>query len=381
MLTTELDRAYIQELITLRDLKNNGMSRGEVIAVIQRLTGSSFMQAENHWYYCRQAELFPKLKGHGALRSAQSTTTKRSGVTTEKLLCWHATVDEALNELDSRNSWHDDWEGIKNSDKIDSFWGNMDETCMSAADGKWPLLLCAFAFLSYFSILTVSLISCAPFLPGFTKVVASKAVKKHQMNKDDNRGTITIARCGLASGADGPRFFLVKGEKVEMRTFQGNFAKKHKAPPGSKVIATPNAYMTNKVWNEMAPAFAKGLRAMPVVREYPDLWMTITLDGYGSHLEGDALKVFADHKILIVKEEGDTSQVCQAYDNKVALSDKRNHCSLLSGIRMNVSMIDQWTLIVVSNTVSSLCACSMLYAYLMHLTSALFAKLPRPLIN
>ena len=96
---------------------------------------------------------------------------------TKKLLRWHATVDEALNELDSGNSWHDDWEGIKNSDKIDSFLGNMDKTCMSADDGKLMLLLCAFAFLSYFSILTVSLISCAPFLPGFTKVVASKAVK------------------------------------------------------------------------------------------------------------------------------------------------------------------------------------------------------------
>ena len=140
MLTTVLERLYIQELITLRDLKNNGMSRGEVIAVIQRLTGASFITAENHWYYCRNAKLFPKLKGHGALRTAQATTTKRSGVTTEKLLRWHATVDEALNELDSRNSWHDDWEGIKKSDKIDSFWGNMDETCMSAADGKLLLL-------------------------------------------------------------------------------------------------------------------------------------------------------------------------------------------------------------------------------------------------
>ena len=46
-------------------------------------------------------------------------------------------------------------------------------------------------------------------------------------------------------------------------------------------------------------------------------WMTITLDGFGSHLEGGALKVFMDHKILIVKEEGDTSQVCQSYDNEV----------------------------------------------------------------
>ena len=94
----------------------------------------------------------------------------------------------------------------------------MDETCMSAADGKLLLLLCAFAFLSYFTILTVSLISYVPFLPGYTKVVASKAVNKHQMNKDENRGTIIIARYSLASGADGSRFFLVNGEKVEMRT-------------------------------------------------------------------------------------------------------------------------------------------------------------------
>ena len=77
----------------------------------------------------------------------------------------------------------------------------------------------------------------------------------------------------------------------------------------------------DKVWNEMAPSFAKGLQDMPVAKKHPDLWMEITLDGFGSHLEGDDLKVFADHNILIMKEEGDTSQMCQAYDNEVAKSD------------------------------------------------------------
>ena len=42
LMTSELDRDYIQELITLRDLKNNGMSRGEVIEIIQKITGASF---------------------------------------------------------------------------------------------------------------------------------------------------------------------------------------------------------------------------------------------------------------------------------------------------------------------------------------------------
>ena len=72
-------------------------------------------------------------------------------------------------------------------------------------------------------------------------MVSSKAVKKHQMNTEDNRRTINISHCGLASGVDSPRFYLVKAEKIDIQTFKGNFAKKHKAPPGSKVIPTPNA--------------------------------------------------------------------------------------------------------------------------------------------
>jgi hypothetical protein len=182
-------------------------------------------------------------------------------------------------------------------------------------------------------------------------VVASKHVKKQQINKDDNRASITICRCGLASGDEGPRYFLVKAEKIENNALKGDFARKHKAPPGSKVIPTPNAYMTDKTWNEMSTAFAKGLRALPVVKKYPDLWMAITLDGFGSHLEGRALEVFADHKILIIKEEGDTSQVCQAYDKDVAKADKRHHRNLLNGIRLVIPIVDCWNLVFVANAV------------------------------
>ena len=57
-------------------------------------------------------------------------------MTIDKLLLWHGTVNYALEEIDFRNSWHSDWEGIKESNKIDSFWGNMDKKNMSAAEGK-----------------------------------------------------------------------------------------------------------------------------------------------------------------------------------------------------------------------------------------------------
>ena len=125
-------------------------------------------------------------------------------------------------------------------------------------------------------------------------MVASKAINKHQNNTDDNRRNITISFCLISSGVCGPRFYLVKVEKIDIQNFNGDFAKKHKAPPGSKVIPTPNSYTTDKVWNKLLPAFAKGILDMPVIKYYPELWMVLTLDGYGYHLQGDALKIFAD---------------------------------------------------------------------------------------
>ena len=105
----------------------------------------------------------------------------------------------------------------------------------------------------------------------------------------------------------GPRFFLVKAEKIDPATSKGNFTKKHEDPPHSNDIPAPNAYMTDKVWNEMSGQCAKGLHNLPIVCHYQDLWMAITLNRFGSHLQGEALKVFTKHKIWIVTKEGDSS--------------------------------------------------------------------------
>ena len=133
-----------------------------------------------------------ELKNHGDLQTAQVTTTKRSGAAKEKIFCWHGTIEEAFHELDCINSWHANWEGIKNFNKIDIFGGNMDETNISAAEGLLLpcgmlsdiFILCIWNdnhVLFWYTLLSIS---------GATKVVASKYVKKHQMNKDENRGTI-----------------------------------------------------------------------------------------------------------------------------------------------------------------------------------------------
>ena len=63
---------------------------------------------------------------------------------------------------------------------------------------------------------------------------------------------------------------------------------------------------------------------------------------------------FVDYKVLVVKEERDTSHVCQVYGKDVSLSDKRHHRYFLNGIRMELNMVDQYTLVIVANKVCTL---------------------------
>ena len=81
---------------------------------------------------------------------------------------------------------------------------------------------------------------------------------------------------------------------------------------------TPSAFMTDEAWRTMAAEMCQGIREMPVINDHPNLWCMLSLDGFGSHLCPKALQIFADYFILVIKEEGDASQVCQAYDQKVA---------------------------------------------------------------
>ena len=49
----------------------------------------------------------------------------------------------------------------------------------------------------------------------------------------------------------------------------------------------------------------------------------------------ESLKLFSEYNIFVVKEEGDTYQVNQAYEQAVARSDKRAIRSLLDTTRTN----------------------------------------------
>ena len=107
--------------------------------------------------------------------------------------------------------------------------------------------------------------------------------------------------------------------------------------------------MIDESWCKIAPKLCKGLRKMKGVVD--GMWMVLSLDGFGSHLVGDALLIFSDHLILVLKEEGDTSQVSQAYDQYVAKNDKRFTREILDKYKYHSThVLNQWELILVINT-------------------------------
>jgi hypothetical protein len=113
---------------------------------------------------------------------------------------------------------------------------------------------------------------------------------------------------------------------------------------------TPIAYMTDNVYAIIAPELADGIPKMPYICDHPNWWVVVSLDGFGSHINvHEAQEAFYKRKILILKEEGDTSHLNQAYDQSVAKNDKAGMRANLDMLRPHIgTQLDQWYLITIA---------------------------------
>ena len=282
-LLTSNEVDVLNAAIVHRDEANNGMTRDEAIDLIMELSQiSNRKKATNHFDYLVRKKRLKDVKNGGKTVKAQATTTKRGQIVVEQQLRWHGTVDEALQEQRRLNLPAEEFEHFQ-----DHFFGNMDETCLMAnADGE-------------------------------IRVLASAAKKKTEKATDDCRSSITSLRVGMTSGTQGPFTFLAKGLKMDKPSL--NKILKERCPAGSSIAMSPSAYMTDEVYAKLVPQLCTGIREMPVIKDHPEWWVVLSLDGFGSHVNvHSAQKVFYDHRIFVIKEEGDTSHVNQAYDQFVA---------------------------------------------------------------
>ena len=360
---------FVVDVMRRKDRANEGMTRTDAIDMLQDLqpekTRTTLARS-----FDRNVRPKNKDKLTGCIK-AQASTKKRSAITVEQQYRWHKVcgsargpvcphcslntlacfglppshtriphaqmIDYGLEFLQESNVGLTP-DGKTYDEVSEHFMSGGDETGLEAANGN-------------------------------VTIIGDKAKQKHELQTADSRVRTTIYRTGNSAGNTGPAAFLPPGALLRCacpsrplpppapcnrmnrtepngygaappppppppppplpRTpllsciaganrrfgYHEQFLEKFGAPKGSCFAMTEQGYMTEKAWIEITPKMVSGLRNMPIVRDMPHWWMIHVVDGFGPHTTSlEAMRVYADAKILLIKEEGDSSHVNQAYD-------------------------------------------------------------------
>ena len=171
-----------------------------------------------------------------------------------------------------------------------------------------------------------------------------------------------MVRTGSVAGTTGPTIFLLKGAKQNRKEFSDEFLVKYGCAPGSTIIMTESAYMTDEAWLEASKAIVKGYRSMPYVKDNPHWLVLELLDGFKSHENVLAAhRLRAEHNIRSLKEESNSSHANQGYDQETARQDKKNAAESLYDQRKVKKMqtgkthIDQYDLVLTGIRIVNKC--------------------------
>ena len=87
---------------------------------------------------------------------------------------------------------------------------------------------------------------------------------------------------------------------------------------------------------------------MPVIRDHPYWWLSLSLYEFVTHVNVDAANEKCTKlNIFIVKEDADTSQTCQEYDQLQAKKEKNCMRPMFDLVASHCGAINQWKLIVI----------------------------------
>ena len=220
-LVSEEDHEFLVELIIRADRANEGLTSREIIHILVSLTAEtdnplSVNQAETYVYHTLHHDEHLKSK----LVRPQKTTGKRSMTSVAHQWRWHKNVSDALDFLRKHNTGLCNLTGKTFGELIDYFVIGADEACLMA-DAH-----------------------------GNLRIVGAADKKKHERKTGEVRCSITIYRSGVSNGGNGPTGFLMKGKK-KRPGFTDQFLVRNGCEPGSTVIMTDNAFMTNEAWVQL----------------------------------------------------------------------------------------------------------------------------------
>eukprot|EP00978_Attheya_sp_CCMP212_P000306 scaffold593_cov31-Attheya_sp.AAC.1 len=254
----------------------------------------------------------------------QATTTDRTGITISDQYRWHLLVDAEYDRLRLKNI------------------------------GICPVTRKTFGELMDAFVIGLDEMSIAADHAGNIRIVAAANKKKHEKILQDSRFSITVVRTGNTNGSTGPTIFLGKGTHANRhKDMTDEWLLQQGMAPGSTIIMTENAYMTNEAWIQAAPHLMKGYRQMPIIKDNPDWGIVELLDGFKSHEACfEANKARTDANCRSIKENSQSSHANQGYDQLVARDDKRKASDTLAMMRQgmkfhrNPTAINQWDLII-----------------------------------
>ena len=136
------------------------------------------------------------------------------------------------------------------------------------------------------------------------------------MEKRTNNSIISLKliMIGDPTGSECSCIFLYKGTKKhknQASLSNKNLVKNHNTPARSTCHTTPNVYLTDYLWLELALVITKGIRAMPIICKHPYWWVSLDLDYYISRVNITAvMQIFTDQKkVLSRKNQSSLQQI------------------------------------------------------------------------
>ena len=217
-------------ILARQDRVNDGLSTKEALDLVQEMIPDITRKAARNAMY---RNILPLNHALGVLKrttqKVQATTTDRTNINIPQQYRWHKVVDEVHNYLRTNNTGMCQKSGKTFGEVMPQFLIGLDEMCLMSDSH------------------------------GDLRVVASADKMKQEKLLQDSRCSITVVRTGTMAGTTGPTYFLLKGTKCK-KNFNDDYLVRHGMQPGSAIIMTKNAYMTDEAWLQLSKKIVEGYR-------------------------------------------------------------------------------------------------------------------------